>query len=462
MTTVETAMPAPPAPIAADHAPIPRAPDDLLDTLNPFRMRDFAFIGVLSLFCLAGMAAYIHQLIVGLSATAMTDYFSWGVYIVNFVFFIGISMAGTLISALLRLTGVPWRHPITRLAEAITLFALIIAGPMIIMDMGRPDRFLHVFLYGRLQSPILWDVLSLTTYMTGSMLYLYLPMIPDMAILRDCGRPFSPWRKTLYRTLALGWRGTPEQHLALERGINVMSVVIIPVAVSIHTVTAWIFGMTLRPGWHSTIMGPDFVVGALYSGIAAVITAIILFRRGLGLQRYIQLVHLQRLGWLLFVFGLTYAYFVINEHLGDIYTNERTNRHLGELIFTGQYAVQFWSMVGIGLAAPLLLLALPTRKSFGGLLFASLLVNLGMWLKRYIIVVPTLASPMMPQWDKSTLIYVPTVVEWAITLGGFSAFILMYFLFARIFPIVSIWETQEDPASHVPESVDPVSPSVVR
>ena len=154
---------------------------------------------------------------------------------------------------------------------------------MIIIDMGRPDRFLHVLLYGRLQSPILWDVLSLTSYLAGSLLYLYVPMIPDMAILRDTPG-LSRWRQKLYGTLAMRWHGTAEQHRNLERAVSVMAIVILPVAVSIHTVTAWLFGMTLRPGWHSTIIGPDFVVGALYSGVAAVITAIVLFRYFLRLQ----------------------------------------------------------------------------------------------------------------------------------------------------------------------------------
>jgi len=175
---------------------------DILATLGPPGMGHKAFVISLALLVVWGAVAYVHQLRIGLAATAMSDYFSWGIYIVNFVFFIGISMAGSLISAMLRLTNAHWRHPISRLAEAITVFSLLIAGPMILIDMGRPDRFIHVIRYGRLQSPILWDVLSLTSYLAGSILYLYVPMIPDLAILRDTPG-LSRWRQMLYGALAM-------------------------------------------------------------------------------------------------------------------------------------------------------------------------------------------------------------------------------------------------------------------
>jgi molybdopterin-containing oxidoreductase family membrane subunit len=399
---------------------------------------------VISLACVVGWAAiaYVHQLRIGLAATAMNDYFSWGVYIVNFVFFIGISMAGSLISAMLRLSGAHWRHPISRLAEAITVFSLMVAGPMIIIDMGRPDRFWHVIRYGRLQSPILWDVLSLTSYLAGSFLYLYVPMIPDLALLRDAPG-LSTWRKRLYSTLAVRWHGTPEQHIRLDRAVAVMAIVILPVAVSIHTVTAWLFGMTLRPGWHTTIIGPDFVIGALYSGVAAVITAIVLFRYFLHLEAHIPVDHLKKLARLMLVFGLAYAYFVINEHVGSAYAGESGEGPLLQKMTSGPYAVQFWGMIIVGLVLPLITLVLPVGRRIIGITVASVLVNVGMWLKRYVIVVPTLASPFMPTRNDATFSYSPTWVEWSITAGGFAAFLLLFILFAKVFPILSIWEVDD-------------------
>ena len=432
----------------AETAIVPASPpqhagDELLvSTFAPRRSYRLWVWGLWAI-VLAGCAAYIYQLRQGLTATAMTNYFSWGIYIVDFVFFIGISMAGTLISAMLRLTGARWRHPITRLAEAITLFALLVAAPVIIVDMGRPDRLWKVLVHGRLQSPIVWDVLSLMTYMAYSALYLYLPMVPDLAALRDSPRDLAPWRRSLYSLLAAGWKGTPAQRRRLDRAVAVMAIAIIPVAISIHTVTAWLFGMTLRPGWHSTIIGPDFVVGALYSGVAAVITAIVVFRWRLRLHQWITLEHLRRLCLLMAVFGVAYAYFLLNEHAGAMYTREGRERHLGELLFTGTYAVQFWAMVLIGLVAPAVVLALTRVRSIGGIVTAAVLVNLGMWLKRYIIVVPTLAVPLMPPSWQGKVAYSPTLVEWLITAGGFAAFALMYTAFARLFPVISWWELEE-------------------
>lgn len=422
-----------PGPAADGHS-------DILDTLGPIGRPGKVWIVLLALLALWGLAAYIHQLRRGLAVTAMGDYFCWGVYIINFVFFIGISMAGTLISAMLRLTGANWRQPITRIAEGITLFALVVAGPMVIIDMGRPDRFFYIFAHPRIQSPILWDVFSLVTYMAGSLLYLYLPMIPDLALLRDSAARFGPARRWVYGKLALGWRGTPQQHRLLNRAIVVMAVTIIPVAVSIHTVTAWIFDMTLRPGWHSTIIGPDFVVGALYSGIAAVITAMALFRKFFHLERYITLEHFRKLGLLLLTVCLVYLYFTVNGFVGSEYTNQRIETQLLGSIFGGSYAAQFWTMVSVGLLVPGVLLAMPWTRTVRGIVAASVLVNVGMWIMRYVIVVPTLSTPFLPAPTGVPQTYVPTWVEWSITAGGFAAFGLLYILFSKVFPIISIWE----------------------
>ena len=416
----------------------------LIGTLGPMSRGLKSVVVTLSVIVAAGVVAWIYQLWRGLAVTAMTDYFSWGVYIVDFVFFIGISMAGTLISAILRLTGAEWRRPITRMAEGVTVIALLLAAAMIVVDMGRPDRLWKIFVYGRFQSPIIWDVLALNTYLVGSVLYLYLPLIPDLAILRDHGGNFSPWRRWLYTKLALGWHGSPEQYRVLERGVSVLAIVLIPVAISIHTVTAWLFGTTLRPGWHSTIIGPDFVIGALYSGIAAVLTVMALFRWMFRLERYITLEHFKKLSLLLLVSCFAYMYFVINEYLGPGYTGG-SEQHVLSSIFSGAYAMQFWTMIVIGLFIPGFILALPQFRTVKGIVIAALLVNIGMWVKRFIIVVPTLSSPFMPPSlaAGSYLTYFPTLVEWTITASAFAASCLFYIIFSKIFPIVSIWEVAE-------------------
>ncbi len=413
--------------------------DEVIATLGTLGMGGRIWLAALVAGTAWGLIAYIHQLMRGLAVTAMNDFFCWGVYIINFVFFIGISMAGTLISAVLRLTGAEWRHPITRIAEGITVFALIVAGLMVITDMGRPDRFFFTFQFGRLQSPILWDIFSLTTYLAGSLLYLYLPLIPDLKILSDADG-FPPWRRRIYRTLALGWRNTPEQQKRLKRCITVMAVTIIPVAVSIHTVTAWIFGMTLRPGWHSTIIGPDFVVGALYSGIAAVIVVMAMCRKFFHLQNSLTVKHFRKLGMLLLTAGIVYFYFTVNGYVGSEYTSDVIESKLLQAIFFGSYALQFWTMMTIGMLVPALLLVLPWTRSIAGIVTASVLVNVGMWLMRYIIVIPTLNSTYLPVPPGVSLVYIPTWVEWSITVGGFAGVGLMYVLFSKVFPVVSLWE----------------------
>lgn len=416
----------------------------LLKPLGVFDWRGRATVLVLALLSLLGAYAWFVQLRGGLAVTSMRDYFSWGIYIVNFVFFIGLSMAGTLISAILHLSKAPWRAPITRMAECITVCALMIAGGMIIMDMGRPDRLHYTLLHPRVQSPILWDILSLNTYLFGSALYLYISLIPDIALLRDRPGTFSPRRHRLYEILALGWTGSPAQRARLERMNAVMALAIIPVAVSIHTVTAWLFGLTLRPGWHSSIIGPDFVVGAVFSGSAAVIAIMALFRGVFHLERFITLFHFRKLAALLLGADLMYAYFMLNEYVGGLYTKEEADDRLLHNLFSGPYATQFWTMFVIGLVIPAIMLMTPRLRSVKGIVAASLLVNVGMWLKRYIIVVPTLATPFMPLFKGNRFAYSPTWVEWAITAGGFALFGLLFIAFSRYFPVVAIWELQEE------------------
>lgn len=459
-----------------------------------------------------GVYAYATQLRVGLGVTGLNNRISWGIYITNFVFFIGVSHAGTLISAILRVTGAEWRRPITRMAEAITVFALLVGAPMVMVDMGRPERLLNVLRFGRLQSPILWDVISITTYVTGSLLYLYLPMIPDLAQLRDTPG-LARWRRRLYRLLAVGWRGTPGQHASLEQGIGAMAIIIIPVAISVHTVVSWIFGMTLRAGWHSTIFGPYFVIGAIFSGIAAIITAMGAFRRAYRLERFLTPDHFQKLGYLLLTLNLLYLYFTISEYLTISYGAEVKDVTLIHALFYGAFSRMFWVMAVVGLILPAVLVMIPhlpvvdqVRRvpwlrpvpagvtaavlgvlaggahfgagprigALGGLshdvLFAvaaiaataallallpllrqrpvaaivtaSVLVNVGMWLKRYIIVVPSMALPLTrSEWAT----YTPTWVEWSITAAAFATFILLYTLFAKFFPLVSLWEVRAAP-----------------
>jgi Ni/Fe-hydrogenase subunit HybB-like protein len=424
-----------------------RVQRELLGTLEPVGLAGRLWIGGLLAVCALGLYAYVHQLIYGLEVTAMRNYVSWGLYMANFVFFIGISHAGTLISAILRVTNAEWRRPITRMAEAITVFALMVGASMVVIDMGRPDRVLNVFVHGRLQSPILWDLCSIMTYLTGSLLYLYIAMIPDMPLLARRARQAGGRRLArFYELLAIGYRGTPGQERRLNVALGAMAVIIIPVAISVHTVVSWVFGMTVRPGWHSTIFGPYFVVGAIFSGTAAIITAMAVFRRVYGLQRYLTLDHFRKLALLLLALTLLYAYFTLSEYLTLWYGGLATkSKMLALLMSETGYGVAFWGWVALGLFVPIALLLFPGRRSLASIVAASVLINIGMWVKRYLIVVPTLETPYIPaQAAGTTIHYFPTWVEWAVTAGALAAFLLLFTVFSRLFPIVSIWEAAED------------------
>jgi Ni/Fe-hydrogenase subunit HybB-like protein len=424
---------------------------NLLRSVLENTWRYYAWVGFLMAVLLWGLYAYIHQLRDGLIVTGMRDQISWGLYITNFVFFIGISHAGTLISAILRVTDTEWRTPITRMAEAITVFALCIGGPMVMIDMGRPDRMLNLFRYGRIQSPIIWDVLGVSTYLTGCILYFYIPMIPDLAFLAEQPR-LASWRRRLYSTLAIGWTGTPQQKALLEKAISFMAIFIIPLAVSVHTVVSWIFAMTLRPGWNSSIFGPYFVIGAIYSGTAGVIFSMYVLRRVFHLQDYVEELHFRKLGLLLLAFSLMYLYFNINEYLTAGYKLEGSERLLMQRLFVGDYAVLFWvaQSLCVFIPAALMIAVLGIKRyhryTIPGVVLSSALVIVGAWAKRYIIVVPTLRSPYLPSgqrlpWEWTH--YHPTWVEWSITAAAVAGFALIYTLMAKLFPIVSIWETRE-------------------
>ncbi len=393
-------------------------------------------VALLSLVILWGAVAYWAQLAEGLGVTGLNQPVSWGFYVTNFVFFIGISHAGTLISAILRLSKAEWRRPITRMAEVITVMVLFIGAGQILVDLGRPDRMLNILRYGRYQSPLLWDATSISAYLMASLVYLYLPMIPDIAILRDR----LAKRKLLYTVLALGWTGSERQQKVLNRAIAVMAVLVIPIAVSVHSVVSFVFSMTLQPMWHSTIFGPYFVVGAIFSGIAALIVAMIIFRRAYNLEAYLKPIHFRYLGQLLLVMSLLWFYFTFAEYLTGYYGGEPEEMKVFWAKFTGPFSPFFWGMVVANFGIPVLCLLRLGRRTVGKVLTASLSVLVGMWLERFIIVVPTLSNPRLPFGEG---IYWPTWVEWGETAGSFALFALFYLLFTKFFPVVSIWEIRE-------------------
>ena len=307
----------------------------------------YAVMGLLAVIGLGGFM-YLRQLILGLGETGMDRPVYWGIYMVNFIFLIGVSMAGTVISAVLQLLKAEWRSPITRVAETVTVFGLIVAAMQIFLDMGRPERGLSLFVYGRLQSPLLWDMTSLTVYLLTSMFALFLQLMPDIALLRDSfPAKGNEWVRLFYTILALGWRGNREQWLRMEKTATVVSVLIIPIGVSLHTVTSWIFSTTVQPGWNSTILGPYFVVGALFSGLGMLFIIMAFVRRSMGLQEYIGLRQFTNLSWLFIVMCGLWFYFTYTEHL--TIAAEQSTMEFPALAskLWGENAPAFWGMVGL-------------------------------------------------------------------------------------------------------------------
>ena len=394
---------------------------------------------------LIGLYSYTQQLKDGLVITGMRDYALWGIYISNFVFFVAISLVGSLVTAILRLSYVHWNTPLTRIAEIIAVAAIIMAGITIIIDMGRPDRMLNLFMHGRLQSPIIWDVIVITTYLVLSILFLYYPLLPDFNILQKYfpeNSRLSKW----YGRLSLNWTGTNKQRDLYSRSIQLLSVMIIPVAFAIHTVTAWLFETTYRPGWDSTNFGPYFIAGAFVAGTGVVIVVMYVLRRIYHLDNYITEDHFNRMGKILVLLCLIYLYFNINEYMMPTYkSTEEEAVHLQSL-FTGQYAWIFWAVIIGGLVLPVFVLVFPLGRKPLPLFIVSLAVVLGAWWKRYIIVVPTLSHPFLPIQGvpKSWHHYSPTWMEWSITVATLASALLIITFLVRFLPIVPIQETVEE------------------
>ncbi len=402
----------------------------------------YVWVGFLLLVIGWGVYAYSRQAQDGLIVTGMRDRISWGLYITTFVFFIGISHAGTLISAILRVSQARWRTPITRMAEFITLVSLICGALFVIIDLGRPDRVLNVIRYGRWQSPIIWDVLAITTYITASTAYLFLPMIPDLALFRDrlAGR-VSGWRMRLYNLLSVRWRGTESQWRSIGAAITTAMILIIPIAVSVHTVVSWIFAMTLREPWNSTIFGAFFVAGAIFSGVAMLIVVMAVLRKVYHLEEYITEKHFVYLGYLLATLSLILVYGNASEYLTTGYKMSEGTEFQFRQLFLGQFAGFYWFYFLGGLVLPGLLILIPWTRNIWGVVTASVLVVAAMWIERYFIVVSGFRVPLMP-YEPST--YAPTWVELSVMAAGFALFALLITLFVKIFPIIAVWEVAED------------------
>jgi molybdopterin-containing oxidoreductase family membrane subunit len=411
-----------------------------LRPLAPSSRRFWTLVVVLAILTTWSTAAWAVQLLYGLGVAGYDDRSFWGIYEANLVSFIAVSYGGALVSAILRLTQARWRAPITRLAEAMALFSLLVGMVFAVVHLGRPERVWRMFVTPQLSSPIFWDLVVISTYLLTTAMFLYLPLIPDIALLRDGVGEKNGWRARLYNVLVVGWTGRLSQRHALERGTTAVAILIIPIAVLVHSVLSWAFALTGRPGWNSTIMAPYFVVAALYAGIAMVILVVAGFRAGYRLERFITLKHFRYLGYLLLTLNLAYLYFTFTELITEGYIQNEETVAVLESLLLGRYAIFFALFNLLGGLLPFLLIALPRTRTIPGIVVAAALVVVGMWLKRMLIVVPVVTHPLIADtWGILQITWVAA----GVTIGAAAAIPLLLMLFFKLFPVLSVYEMEE-------------------
>lgn len=374
----------------------------------------------------------------------------WGIFLVNTVFWIGISHAGTFISAILRVMKAEFRRPITRAAELMTTFGLIQAGASIFMHMGRvwlsywmlpiPNERM---LWPNFHSPLMWDLLAITTYVLSSTMYLFLPLIPDLAMARDRS---TGWRKSFFKVLALGFRGTEGEWRHLQTAMNFFAFAIIPVMFSVHTIVSWDFAMAMRPGWSSSVFGPYFVLGALHSGMGAVAIVLFVMRSTMKhMDYFIRKEHFDALGKLMLIVSFAYAYFFFNDYIVQWYGGDRATDNLLHWLEEGKMSWMFYQLILFNIVVPWFTLWSKKIRQTPWLLAAiGMLINVGMYWERYLIVPVMLTINRMPfTWR----LYKPGV-EIYLTIGTFALFLLFYMIASRLIPLIPVWEVQEGQMTH--------------
>jgi molybdopterin-containing oxidoreductase family membrane subunit len=430
------------APVTAKSAS--QVNDELLSSLRPPTLGWYLLAFFLGVVVACGLAAFTWQMMHGMYVTGKNRPVMWGFYITGFVFWVGLSHSGTMVSSILRLSRANWRRPILRAAEAMTVFCITVAGLFPLIHLGRNWTFFYMIpypnqrgLWPNFRSPLLWDMTAITAYIIGSTLFLYLGLLPDLAVVRDRS---TGWRHKVYAVLAMGWRGSAHEWSVYHKASTLMAALIIPVAVSVHSIVAWDFAVTVVPGWHSTIFPPYFVIGAILSGVAAVITLMIFIRKVFRLEEYLTPVHFDNMGKLLLVISLlwTYAYFV--EVQITWYAHEPIEWEVFSFL-SSRYTPQLLIMlVGNSLLPIIFLCFRKLRRSIGVMLVVSLWINVAMFIERFLIIVPTLSHKNMPfAWGS----YSPSLVETLVNLAALAGFALLFTLFAKFFPIVALSDVRE-------------------
>jgi len=402
------------------------------------------FIGAGISFLLAMLMLYTigYLVLTGIGIWGNNIPVGWAFDIINFVWWIGIGHAGTLISAILLLLRQQWRTSINRFAEAMTLFAVACAGLFPLLHTGRPWLAHWLFpvpntmgVWPQFRSPLIWDVFAVSTYATVSALFWFIGLIPDLATLRDRAKKHSA--KIIYGMLAMGWRGSARHWHRYETAYLLLAGLATPLVVSVHTVVSFDFAIGIVPGWHTTIFPPYFVAGAIYAGFAMVLTLAIPLRKWYGLEQYITMRHLRNMSKIMLATGLIVAYGYMMETFMSWYSGSTYEKYMILNRFRGPYAPMYWSLIMCNVVLPQILWIRKVRHSVAALFAISIVVSIGMWLERFIIIVTSLHRDFLPS---SWAMYQPTFWDWSMFVGTIGFFLSLMFLFVRFLPMISIFE----------------------
>lgn len=432
------------APKQIDHPDFADIDRSVLRVMEPAGLAYWVWIGFC--FTLVGIAAamWTRQIYSGLGVTGLRQPVMWAVYITNFVFWVGIAHSGTLISAILFLFRTKWRTAVYRAAETMTIFAVATAGLFPLIHLGRVWFFYWLLPYPNerylqpdFRSPLVWDAFAVSTYLTVSALFWTMGLIPDLANAREAA---IGWRKRLFTVLAMGWQGTDRQWRHYSMVYLLMAGLATPLVVSVHSVVSWDFAMAQLPGWHSTIFAPYFVAGAIFSGVAMVITLLIPMRKWLGLEDLLTLWHFDNLAKVVLLTSLVVSYAYVAETFMAWYAGDPIEQMTFHVRYFGPWGWMFWVMVLCNCLIPLLLFSQRVRVNLTALWVITIFVNIGMWFERFVIIAGSLTSNVEPsQWGS----YQISVTEFMITVGSFAWFLGLFSLYTKFLPIVSMTELKE-------------------
>jgi Ni/Fe-hydrogenase subunit HybB-like protein len=402
------------------------------------------WIAFLATLVAIAIAMWTRQIYEGLQVTGMGNPTMWAVYITNFVFWVGIAHSGTLISAILYLFRTRWRTAVYRAAETMTIFAVATAGLFPVIHLGRPWFFYWLapypnerYLQPDFRSPLVWDFFAISTYLTISTLFWFTGLIPDCANAREAA---TGWRKTMYSIVALGWQGTDRQWRNFSMAYLLLAGLATPLVLSVHSVVSWDFAMAQLPGWHSTIFAPYFVAGAIFSGVALVLTLLIPMRWIMGIEDLITPWHLDNLAKVILLTSLIISYSYAVESFMAWYSQDPIEMMTFHMRYFGPWGWMFWVMVACNCVIPLALFSPRVRTTPVPLFIVTIFVNIGMWFERFVIIAGSLATNFEPSTWR---FWHPSATEMLITVGSFAWFLMLFSLFARFMPIISMTELKE-------------------